>query len=130
TMEVVQFCRWAVQADLQNNSIAGQRSQGLYAASPKQHSIGQHCSRGGSGASNQNLADIFEQKRLASGHKDFFDAEFGRLASDPLNPCEAQLPPRCLGRRTHAAVVTMQVAVEIRVEPKARPHRPSVLKSC
>ncbi len=77
---------------------------------------------------SQNLADIFQQKRLAPGHEDFFDAKLRRFTSDPLHPCEPQLPSRHGGRRTHAAVVAMQVTVEIRVEPKPRAHRPIVFR--
>jgi hypothetical protein len=66
-MEVVQFWRSAVQADLQDNSITGQRSHGFYASSGKDHSVGQHRGRGGSSARKQNVADVFQQKRLASG---------------------------------------------------------------
>jgi hypothetical protein len=83
-MEVVQLRRSAVQADLQDNSITGQRSQALRAPPDKQHSVGQHRGRSGCGARKQNFADIFQQKRLASGHEDFFDAKPRRFMSDPL----------------------------------------------
>jgi hypothetical protein len=83
-MEVMQPWRSAVQADLQDNSITGQLSQALPASSAKQHSVGQYCGRSGCSARNQNLADIFQQKRLASGHEDFFDAKLHRFTSDPL----------------------------------------------
>jgi hypothetical protein len=73
---------------LQDDSITGQRSQGFYASSGKEHSVGQHCGRGGRSARKQNVADVFQQKRLASGHEDFFDAKLRRFTSDPLYACE------------------------------------------
>ena len=88
-MEVVQFWRSAVQADLQDNSITGQRSQAFYASSGKEHSVGQHRGRSGRSARKQNVADVFQQKRLASGHEDFFDAKLCRFTSDPLYACES-----------------------------------------
>ena len=72
--QVVQCWRRAVQADLQDNSIARQRSQAFRAPSGKEHSVGQHRGRSGCRARKQNVADLFQQKRLASGHEDFFDA--------------------------------------------------------
>ena len=83
-MEVVQFWRRAVQTDLQDNSITRQRLQAFCASPGEQHSVGQHRGGRGGSASKQNLADIFQQKRLASGHEDFFDAKLRRFASDPL----------------------------------------------
>src|SRR6266536_6610071 len=80
-MEVVQFRFSAVQADLQDNSIAGQRSQAFYPSSSKEHSVGQHRGRGGCSASKQNVADVFQQKRLASGHEDFVNAKLRRFTS-------------------------------------------------
>jgi hypothetical protein len=62
TMEIMQLWCSAVQADLQDNSIAGQRSQAFRASSRKQHSIGEHRGRCGRSATKQNLADIFQQK--------------------------------------------------------------------
>ena len=85
-MEVMQFWCSAVQADLQDNSIAGQRSQAFQASSGKKHSVGQHRGRCGRSATSQNLADVFQQKRLASGNEDFFDAKLWRFTSDPLHP--------------------------------------------
>jgi hypothetical protein len=63
-MEVVPVWRRAVQADLQDNSIARQRSQYFPAPPGKQHSVRQHRGRSGRSAGKQNLADIFQQKRL------------------------------------------------------------------
>jgi hypothetical protein len=83
-MEVVQFWRSAVQADLHDNSITGQRSQAFRASSGKEHSVGQ-CGRSGCSASNQNLADVFQQKRLAPGHEDFFNPKLRRFTSDSLH---------------------------------------------
>src|SRR5256885_1013310 len=74
-MGVVQFWRSAVQTDLQDNSITGQRSHAFRAPPSKQHSFGQRRGRGDCSARKQNLADVFQQKRLASGHEDFFDAK-------------------------------------------------------
>ena len=129
-MQVVQFRRRAVQTDLQHNSIARQRSQALSASSGKEHSISQHRGRSGRSASEQNLANIFQQKGLAAGHEDFFDPQLHRFTGDPLHPCEPQFPSRRGRRRPHAAVVAMQVAVEVRVQPKPRTHRPIVFCRC
>ena len=87
-MKVMQLWCSAVQADLQDNSIAGQRRQALRASSGKQHSVGQHRGRGGRGATSQNLADVLQQKRLAPGDEDLFDAKLWRFKSDPLHPRE------------------------------------------
>src|SRR6185437_15452628 len=46
-------------------------------------------------------------------------AEFGRLGSDPSHALNAKRPPRSFGRRAHATIIAAQVAVEVRVEPKA-----------
>ena len=86
TMEIVQLRRSAVQADLENNSITGQRSQAFHAPAGKQHSVGQHRGRCGHSATSQNVANVFEQKRLAPGDKDFLDAKPWRFTSDPLHP--------------------------------------------
>ncbi len=88
-MEVMQFWRCAVQADLQDNSIPRQRLQTLRAPSGKEHSVGQHRGRSGCRARKQNVADVFQQKRLAAGHEDFFDAKPRCFTSDPLYACES-----------------------------------------
>ena len=63
------------------------------------------------------------RKGFAAGHEDFLDTEFGCLAGDPLHAREAKLPAWRFGRGAHATIVAMQVAVEIRVEPKTRADR-------
>src|SRR5262249_15406560 len=78
-------------------------------------------------ARKQNLADIFQQKRLATGHEDLFHAKLGRFTGDPLYPPEPQFSSGRGGRGTHATVVATQVTVEIRVQPKPRAHRAIVL---
>jgi len=56
----------------------------------------------------------------------FLRAELGYLASDPPHTLETKRPPWRFGRGAHAAIVAAQVAVEIRVEPKPRAHRPII----
>src|SRR6266576_1830878 len=104
-MEVVQLWRSAVQADLQDDSITGQRLQTFYASSGKEHSVGQHRGRGGGSAGKEDVADVFQQERFASGYEDFFDAKLRRFTSDPLHARETQFASRRGGRGTHAAVV-------------------------
>ena len=89
----------------------------------EQHAVGEHRCRRGGAARNQDVADVRKQKGFAAGHEDFTDAEFGCFAGDPLDTREAKLPPWYFGRGAHATIVAMQVAVEIRVEPKARADR-------
>ena len=86
----------------------------------EQHAVGEHRRRRGGGARSQDVANVCKQKGFAAGHEDFADAEFSCFAGDPLHPREAELPSCDFGRATHATIVAMQVAVEIRVEPKAR----------
>src|SRR5690242_17463141 len=53
-------------------------------------------------ASNQNLTDIFQQKRLASGYEDLLHAKLRRFTSDPPYTFEPEFPSRRRGRGTHA----------------------------
>jgi hypothetical protein len=122
-MLVMQRWHRTVQADLEDNSITAQRSQAFRASSGKEHSIGQHCGRGGGSAGGQNLADILQQKRLASGHKYFLHAKVHRFTSDPLHVLKAKFSPRRRGRGPHATIVTMKVAMKIGVEPQPGTYR-------
>src|SRR6516164_4137822 len=76
-----------------------------------------------SGARSQDSADVREEKGLAAGHEDFVDAEFGCLIGDAPDALEAERSTRRLGRGAHAAIVAVQVAVEIGVEPEAGSDR-------
>jgi hypothetical protein len=82
-MEIVPVWRGTVQTDLQNNAITRQHSQRFSAAAREQHSVGQYRGRSSGGATKQNLADIFQQKWLAPGDEDLFDAERWRFLCDP-----------------------------------------------
>ena len=119
-MAIVPFGRRAVEADLQGHAISWQRTERLEPPPRKEHAVGEHCRRSGGGARAQNVTDVREQKWLTAGHEDFADAKFGCFSGDPLYTRETKLPPWCFGRRAHATIVAMQVAVEICVEPKAR----------
>src|SRR6185369_11751075 len=81
-MKIVPIWCCTIETDLQNDPIAWQRSQGVCAL--PQCSVGQYSRRSGFSASDQNLADIVEQKRLASGDEDLLHAELLRFASDLL----------------------------------------------
>src|SRR6516164_10815484 len=76
-----------------------------------------------SGARSQDPADVRQEKGLAAGHEDFVDAEFGCLIGDSPHALEAERPTWRLGRGAHAAIVAMQVAIEIGVEPEAGSDR-------
>ena len=90
----------------------------------EQHTISKGRGWRGSGTRSQDLTDVGEQERFTASHKNFADTELGRFIGNPLYTCEAKLPPGRFGRLTDAAIVTVQVTVEIRVEPKARTDRP------
>src|SRR5262249_7448751 len=87
---------------------------------------GQHCGWSDCRARQQNLVDIVQQKRLASGHKDLLDAKLRGFTSDPLHTPKSQFSSRRSGGGTHATVVTTEVAIEIRVEPKSLTYRLTV----
>src|SRR5262245_29576281 len=89
-MEIVPLWCRAVQTDLQDNSIAGQCSQAFCTSPAKQHSIGQHCGRCGCSTGQQNLANIFEQKRLTAGNENLLHAKLRRFASNTLHPLKPQ----------------------------------------
>ena len=88
----------------------------------EQHAISKDCRWRGSSTRSQDPTDVGEQERFTASHKNFADTELGRFIGNPLYTCEAKLPPGRFGRfgrLTDAAIVTVQVTVEIRVEPKA-----------
>src|SRR5689334_11638378 len=127
-MKVVQVWCCAVEADLQHNSIARQCLQALRTPAGEQHPVRQHCRRSGCRASTQDLADVCQQKRLATRDKDLFHAELRRFTSDPLYALEPEFSSWCRGGRSHATIITTQVAVEVRVEPETRTQRPLFLR--
>jgi hypothetical protein len=74
TVEIVPFGRGAVQADLKDNAIPGQRPQTLNSRAREEHSVGEYGCRCCRSTSQENLADIWKQKRFAASHENFFDA--------------------------------------------------------
>src|SRR5262249_1112286 len=78
------------------------------------------CCRGSRSARQQNLVDIFQQKRFASRNEDFLDAEIRCFTPDSLHTHESQFSSRYSRRGTHTTVIAMKVAVEVCVKPKSR----------
>src|SRR5215813_2334875 len=66
-MLVVALWGRAVETDLQSQAIARQSAQGFQAPPGKEHPIGQYGRRGGRRAGCQDVADVWEQERLAAG---------------------------------------------------------------
>ena len=50
----------------------------------KEHSVGEHGGWSGGSTRAQNLVNVVQQKRLASGDKYFLDTERSNFARDPL----------------------------------------------
>ena len=120
TMSIVALRRGTVEADLQRHTVARQLPQDFQTPPDEKHSVGQHGGRGGSRASGQNVADVVKQKRFAASHENLADTEHGCFARDAPHPFRAECASRRLRRRAHAAIITAQIAVEIRVQPKPR----------
>ena len=95
-MKIVPIWCWTVETDLQNDPIAWEGSQGVRAT--PQYAVGQYRRWRGFSASKQNLADVSEQKRLASSDEDLLHTELLCLARDLLYALEAQLSSWRVGR--------------------------------
>ena len=120
---VVALGRRTVEADLQRQAIARQCAQRFQPSPDEQHAVGEHGGRRGGGAGGQNVADVRKQKWLAAGHENLADTELCRFAGDPPDPLEPERAPRRFRRGAHATIVAAQIAVEIRVQPKAGADR-------
>ena len=75
---------------------------------------------GAAAAQAIELAYIGQQEWLPSRYEDFGDVQVHSLGCDAAHSVKTKCPPRGLRRRSHAAVIAVQVAVEIGVEPQAR----------
>src|SRR5215510_11120249 len=121
-MQVVKLRRRTVETDLHGDPIAWQGPKAIQPPAYEQHPISEYGCGRCRGARQEYLADTGEKERLAAGNEDVPDPQLGCFLCDLLYALKAERPPRRLWRGAYATIVAAQVAIEIGVEPQARPN--------
>src|SRR5262249_16591383 len=114
--------RRAIETDLQGDAIARQGPKHFQPPAHEQHPVSEHGCGGCRGTRQQDLLDVGEKEGLAAGNEDVADAKLDCFLCDLLYALKAGRPPRRLWRGAYATIVAAQVAIEIGVEPQARPN--------
>src|SRR6266404_1271574 len=103
TMAVVQLGRRTVEADLQRQPVAWQRSERGQSSAVQQHAVGEHRGRRRVRAGAQDRNDVGQQEWLAAGHEELLEPERSRLRDEPAHQLEIERPARGRRRRPYAA---------------------------
>ena len=104
--------------DLQYDTVPPKAFQRFKPRTAEQHPVREQRDRRGLGKRQDELVDVGQQERLAAGDEERACAEWRRLGCNTPRRFEPERPARRRWRRAHAAVVALQVAVEVHIQPQ------------